>query len=250
LLDQVILEFRKNARTNKSEIAATARQFMKSPAMTRANCRDMDRNQQLAGFNRRLEQIEEEVIGGYAAGSIGIRDLKLGTHRERHRGKFGRRVRMRNAATEGALVTDRGMRHMRRSLAEKRRMLGNERIGHHLAMSRQRADPQPFALKLDAAKRFNMCDVNQDFGSLQTQRERRHKALAARNIARVLARIRERLKRLSDRYRPCVAECARLQSPTPDRFNPPQIFNHLVLNLDHAELVASNEKDHLVTFCE
>ncbi len=119
---------------------------------------------------------------------------------------------MRDAAAEGAFVADGGMRDMRRGFAEQRRMLCDQRIGHCLAMPGQRADAQPFPLKLDTAKRFNMRNIDQDFGSLQAQGKRRHETLAARDIARILARISECLKRLGDRDGPHIAKCSGLQN--------------------------------------
>ena len=83
-------------------------------------------------------------------------DFQLSAHRQHHRRKFRRRIGKSDAATQRAAIADGWMRHVRRRLAQERRIARDQRIGERLAMARQCADPQPIALQFDAAKRRNM----------------------------------------------------------------------------------------------
>ena len=122
---------------------------------------------------------------------------------------------MRDAAADRTLVADRRMRDVRRGRVIERRVPGDQRIGQHLAMPGERADTQPVALQFDAAKCRDMGDVDQQLRRLQTQGERRHQTLAAGNVARIFAAIRECLERLHHGGGPSVAECPRLQRELP-----------------------------------
>ncbi len=92
ILDQVIFELCENTGTDKSEVATAAREFMKSPAMSGVDYRDMDCDQQFTRLYSRLEEIDEEVIGGYATSPVAVCDFEFRAHCQRHRRKFGCRI--------------------------------------------------------------------------------------------------------------------------------------------------------------
>src|SRR4051794_15582071 len=102
------------------------------------------------------------------------------------------------------------MRHEGRGGPQQRREFADQGVAQNLAMSGQRSDAQALSLAPDAAQLRDVGDVDQELRRLQPQRERRHKALAAGDEARVLASLRMRGQRLLDRARPQIAESPRL----------------------------------------
>ena len=245
ILDPCALHVGKNAAADDGVIAAPPRQFVECPAMRRANDRHMNRRQQLARLDRGLKQIDEVIVGRHAARAVAAHDFQFGTHRQRHRRKFRGRIGQRDAAAERPLVADRRMRDVRRSVMKQRRVLRDQRIGQRFTVARQRADAQPTAIQRDATQFGNVSDVDQGLRRLQSQRQRRHEALAARDIRGVPVSGREQIQRLRDGVRPRVAECTRLQEHISRSSR--QICDHLVLNLEHASIRPSTKNDHLVT---
>ena len=241
----IILNVGKDTGTDDGVVAAPPRQFVERPAMRRANDRHMNRRQQFTRLDRGLKQIDEVIVRRHAACAVAADDFQFGAHRQRHRRKFRRRIGQRDAAAERSLVADRPMRDVRRGVVKQRRMLRDQRIGQRFAMARQRADAQPVAVARDAAQLCNVGDVDEGLRRLQTQRKGRHQALAARDVARVLASGLKQIQRLRDGRRPRVAECPRLQEHISRCSN--QICDHLVLNLEHAQTKPSTTKDRLVT---
>lgn len=79
------------------------------------------------------------------------------------------------------------MRDVSRRVMKQRRILRDQRVGQGFAVARQRADAQPTTIQRNAAQFRNVSDVDESLRCLQPQRERRHEALATRDVARIFA---------------------------------------------------------------
>lgn len=201
---------REHPATDQRIISSPARQFIERKALIGLEQRNVDRGDELAGLQRRLEEVDEEVVSLDTPMTCGTSDLDLGIERQRHRRKFGCGIGERDTAAEGAAIADRGMGNERRRRVQQWRELGDQRLAQHFAMPRQRTDAQITAFAPDAAHLGDVSNVDQQPRRLQPQRQRRHEALAAGNEARVIAGARVSIQRLVDRSRPKIAESPRL----------------------------------------
>ena len=107
----------------------------------------MERDQQVAGLDRRLIEILEERRRRNAARAFRTGDLHFGIHGQHHRGEFGGGIRQGDAAAQRAAVADRRVRDMRGGERQKRRASGDQRIVMRLDMPGQRAQPQTAILQ-------------------------------------------------------------------------------------------------------
>ena len=132
--------------------------------------------------------------------------MKLGIEQQRHHRQFGGGIGVRQAAADGAAVTDGKMRDMRHRAREHRKMFRDDGRGFDLVMPRQRADFDGVARVLDESEAGNSVDVDENRRTQQPEIQHRHQALPAGQDFRVTAGLRQRCNCLLDAVRNDVLE--------------------------------------------
>ncbi len=185
-----------------------ARQLLERDAPLRRH-RQQQRGDQLVRRRRRLVEVDEEIVRLDDADAVRAGDLDRAAERQQAGRQFGRGIGERDRAAERAAVADRGVGDMRQGQCEQRRMGGDKRRGEGLGMAHQRADAQPFPVKLDAVEAGNAVDVHQHARAREPHIEQRDKALPARDDAGLAGTGAEQRKRLRDRSRSRIGRTER-----------------------------------------
>ena len=168
VLDQIVCELGQDAAADKRIVAATTGKFMKGPAMSWPDHGHVDGDEKLARFDGGLKQIDEKIIGGTRRVPSRLAISSSAPIASVIAGNSDAGSASETLPPIVPSVADRRMRDVRRRLAKERRMPGDQGIGQHLAVPGERADTQPVALQLDAAKCRDMGDVDQRLRGLQS----------------------------------------------------------------------------------
>ena len=115
--------------------------------------------------------------------------MKFGVQEQRHHRQLGGGIAVRQAATDGAAVTDREMRHMRHRAGENRLVPRDHRRGLELMVPYERADADVRRGLPDERQVLDAVDVDEDRRAQQAEIEEGNEALPAGNDLGVVAAI-------------------------------------------------------------
>jgi hypothetical protein len=170
---------------------------------------DPDRAKQFAGGERRLHDVDEEPGGGNAARAGRPGDLNLRVQREHHGRPVGRRIGVRQAAADRALVSDLNVADLRRRFGEQRALRGEDRRRAQLRMRRHRADDDEAVLFGDAAQLRDAGEIDDHARLREPQPHGRHETVPAGQDARLVPESRQQRQGFSERRGAMVVEGCR-----------------------------------------
>jgi hypothetical protein len=142
-------------------VARPPRDLGNRAAVVRAGAGQLDRRDDLALAQRRLQQAGEEVARRHTPLPPARDEHHRGVQRHDAGRQLGGGIGIGQAAADRAAVADRRMGDQRRGLGQQRRMPGDQRIAAELRMPGQRPDAQRAARDGDAPQRRDARDVDQ-----------------------------------------------------------------------------------------
>jgi hypothetical protein len=141
--------------------------------------------------------------------------MQRGAERHDAGRQFGRRVRLRETAAEGAAIADGAVGDERDRAVNERREPGHGGRAADGAVPRESADAQMAVALLDRLEPGDAVDVDEESRLEQAHVERRYQTLPAGEDLRVIAVSFERREYVVQRIRAAIVESRRLHDPSP-----------------------------------
>ena len=167
--------------------------------------RHVNLGEQLVRLKARRQKPLEQGVGIDGAATPHARRHHRTAEDTHDHGRFGRRVRVRHAATQRAAGTDGVVADVAHGRGEHRRGRGNGRRALDGPMPSERTDRQP-TVDADASQLGDVVDVDQHRRSGQAQREHGQQALATGQDLRVVAVLGQQLNGLRHGFRSSIVE--------------------------------------------